>query len=54
MLDTMQQQNSALQPELQDMQAQDSAAREAEAADASVDREVEKAKRMPKPSTNSK
>ncbi|MFZ9672581.1 MAG: portal protein, partial [Candidatus Nanopelagicaceae bacterium] len=54
MLDTMQQQNSALQPELQDMQAQDSAAREAEAADANVDREVDKAKRMPKPSTNSK
>ena len=54
MMDTMSQQNTAFAPELQDIQAQDSAAREAEAADANVDREVDKAKRMPKPSTNSK
>ena len=54
MMDTMSQQNTAFAPELQDIQAQDSAAREAEAADASVDREVDKAKRMPKPSINSK
>ena len=49
MMDTMQQQNTAFQPELQNIQAQDSAAREAESADDSVDREVDKAKRMPKP-----
>ena len=54
MMDTMQQQNTAFQPELQDIQAQDSAAREAEAADAGVDREVDKAKRMPKPPSNTK
>jgi hypothetical protein len=54
MMDTMQQQNTAFQPELQDIQAQDSAAREAEAADAGVDREVDKAKRMPSPSSNNK
>ena len=54
MMDTMQQQNTAFSPELQDIQAQDSAAREAEAADAGVDREVDKAKRMPKPPSNTK
>ena len=54
MMDTMQQQNTAFSPELQDIQAQDSAAREAEAADAGVDREVDKAKRMPSPSSNNK
>ena len=54
MMDTMTQQNTAFQPELQDIQAQDSAAREAEAADAGVDREVDKAKRMPKPPSNTK
>ena len=54
MMDTMSQQNTAFQPELQDMQAQDAAAREAEAADDSVDREVDKAKRMPKPPSNTK
>jgi hypothetical protein len=54
MMDTMTQQNTAFQPELQDIQAQDSAEREAEAADAGVDREVDKAKRMPKPPSNTK
>jgi hypothetical protein len=54
MLDTMSQQNTAFQPELQNIQAQDSAAREAESADASVDREVDKAKRMPKAPSNTK
>ena len=54
MMDTMQQQNTAFQPEIGEIQAQDSAAREAEAADASVDREVSKAKQMPKPSTSNK
>ena len=54
MMDTMQQQNTAFAPEIGEIQAQDSAEREAEAADASVDREVSKAKQMPKPSTNNK
>ena len=54
MMDTMTQQNTAFQPELQDIQAQDRAEREAEAADAGVDREVDKAKRMPKPPSNTK
>ena len=54
MMDTMQQQNTAFSPELQNIQAQDSAEREAEAADASVDREVDKAKKMPSPSSNNK
>ena len=54
MLDTMSQQNSALAPEIGEIQAQDSAEREAQSADTSVDREVDKAKRMPKaPSSNS-
>ena len=54
MLDTMSQQNTAFQPEIGEIQAQDSAEREAEAADANVDREVSKAKQMPKPSTSNK
>jgi len=54
MMDTMQQQNSALAPEISNIQAQDAASREAEAADDSVDREVDKAKRMPKPPANTK
>ena len=54
MLDTMTAQNTAFQPEIGEIQAQDSAEREAAAADDSVDREVDKAKRMPKPpSSNS-
>ena len=54
MLDTMQQQNSAFGPEISNIQAQDAASREAEAADAGIDREVDKAKRMPKPPANTK
>jgi len=54
MLDTMSQQNTAFQPEITGMQADDSAEREAEAADASVDREVKKARQMPSPSSNNK
>ena len=54
MMDTMTQQNTAFQPELQDIQAQDSAEREAAAADDSVDREIKKAKAMPKPSASNK
>jgi hypothetical protein len=54
MLDTMASQNSAFGPEISNIQAQDAASREAEAADASVDREVDKAKKMPKPSANTK
>ena len=49
MMDTMSAQNTAFQPEIGEIQAQDSASREAEAADANVDREVSKAKQMPKP-----
>ena len=54
MLDTMASQNSAFGPEISNIQAQDAASREAEAADASVDREVDKAKKMPKPPANTK
>ena len=54
MLDTMSSQNSAFGPEISNIQAQDAAAREAESADASVDREVDKAKKMPKPPANTK
>jgi hypothetical protein len=54
MMDTMSQQNTAFAPEIGEIQAQDSAEREAQSADDSVDREVDKAKRMPKPpSSNS-
>ncbi|MGA1402671.1 MAG: portal protein, partial [Candidatus Nanopelagicaceae bacterium] len=54
MMDTMAQQNTAFAPEIGEIQAQDSAEREAQSADANVDREVDKAKRMPKPpSSNS-
>jgi len=54
MLDTMSQQNTAFQPEIAGMQADDSAEREAEAADAAMDREIQKAKSAPKPSSNTK
>jgi hypothetical protein len=47
-------QNTALAPEIQGMQADDSAEREGEAADANMDREIKKARAMPKPSTNTK
>ena len=54
MLDTMSQQNTAFQPEIAGMQADDSAEREAEAADAAMEREIQKAKSAPKPSSNTK
>jgi hypothetical protein len=54
MLDTMASQNSAFGPEISNIQAQDAASREAEAADAGVDRELDKATRMPKPPANTK
>jgi len=54
MFDTMDRQNTSFQPELQNIQADDSAAREAEAADASLDREMEKMKAQPKPTPKSK
>ena len=54
MMDTMAQQNSALAPEIGNIQAQDAAAREGEAADANLDREIKKMKAQPKPSPKSK
>jgi hypothetical protein len=54
MMDTMAQQNSALAPEIGNIQAQDAAAREGEAADANLDREIKKIKAQPKPSPKSK
>jgi len=53
-LDNMQQQNAALAPELQGMQADDDAEREAKAADADLERDLKRAKSAPKPSTNNK
>jgi len=50
----MSQQNTAFQPEIAGMQADDSAEREAEAADAAMEREIQKAKSAPKPSSNTK
>jgi Bacteriophage T4-like portal protein (Gp20) len=54
MMDTMQQQNSALAPEIGNIQAQDAAAREAQSADANLDREMQKMKAQPKPAPKSK
>ena len=54
MLDTMTSQNTAFAPEIQGIQADDSAERESEAADAGVDREIKKARAMPSPSSNTK
>jgi len=48
MLDTMTQQNAAFGPELQNIQAQDSAERDSQAADANLDREIKKMKASPK------
>ena len=53
-LDQMTAANQALAPEIQDAQAQDAAERDAEAQDAAMDREIKKAKAMPKPSANTK
>ena len=52
--DTMDRQNAAFAPEIQGIQADDSAERESEAADAGVDREIKKAKAMPKASPTNK
>jgi len=53
-MDQMTAANTALAPEIQDQQAQDAAEREAISADAAAEREVDKAKKMPSPSTNNK
>ncbi len=54
MLDTMSQQNTALGPEIQAIQADDAAERNELAADAAMEREVEREKSAPKPSANTK
>jgi len=54
MLDTMTQQNTALAPEIQNIQADDAAERNELAADSAADREVDKAKKMPSPSASTK
>ena len=54
MLDTMSQQNTAFAPELQGIQADDAAERAELAADNASEREVDKAKKMPSPSTSTK
>ena len=53
-MDQLTQANTALAPEIQDQQAQDAAERDAEAQDASMEREIKKAKAMPKPSASTK
>ena len=53
MFDTMDRQNQAFTPEIQDIQSQDSAQRDAEAADADLDREIQKMKAAPKPKPTS-
>lgn len=47
-------QNSALSPEISNVQADDAADRGAEEADANMDREIKKAKALPKPTTKAK
>jgi hypothetical protein len=54
MFDTMDRQNTSFQPELQGIQADDSAAREQEAADANLERDMERMKSQPKTSENNK
>ena len=46
--------NTALAPEIAGMQADDAAERDSEAQDASMEREIKKAKAMPKPSASTK
>ena len=53
-LDQMTAANQALAPEIQDAQAQDAAERDAIAQDASMEREIKKAKALPKPTANTK
>ena len=54
MLDTMTAQNTAFQPEITGMQADDAAERNELAADSASEREVKQAKAMPKPSASNK
>jgi hypothetical protein len=54
MMDTMSKQNSAFSPEISNIQAQDAASREAESADASLDRKLEKMKEQSKLAPKSK
>jgi len=53
-MDQMTAANQALAPEIQDAQAQDAAERDAIAQDASMEREIKKAKALPKPTANTK
>ena len=53
-MDQMTAANQALAPEIQDQQAQDAAERDAVAQDASMEREIKKAKSMPKASPTNK
>jgi hypothetical protein len=53
-LDNMQQTNQALAPEIQGMQADDAAERDAASADAALERDLKRAKSAPKPSPNNK
>jgi hypothetical protein len=53
-LDNMDRTNQALAPEIQGMQADDAAEREALAADAALERDLKRAKSAPKPSPNNK
>ena len=50
----MSQQNTAFAPEITGMQADDAAERQELAADSAMDREVDKAKKMPSPSASDK
>ena len=54
MLDTMAQQNTAMAPEISGIQADDAAERQELAADAASEREVDKMKQMPSPSSSTK
>jgi hypothetical protein len=54
MLDTMSQQNTAFAPEITGMQADDAAERQELAADAAVERDVDRAKKLPSPSASDK
>ena len=53
-LDQLTQANTALAPEIQAIQADDAAEREAQAADDALARDLKRAKSAPKPTTNTK
>jgi hypothetical protein len=53
-MDQMTAANQALAPEIQDAQAQDAAERDSVAQDQSMEREIKKARAMPKPTANTK